>query len=339
MIDNTRHELGTTQAFMENQYKILVVESKNYIVDIVQNAIKNHFGNVEVYAAPNLTEAHYRLQEIDFDIMLISFELANGSSTEFIRRVKKQKNTLPIVVFISKEGCTDSETKLKLLDAGTTLFIETPFTTQEIISVISNLVALNEAHRGLEHADNIMRALMRAIEARDPYTIGHAERVGEYSLAIFDAVGLKGEQRQDLYAGCLLHDVGKIGLGDDILKSSESLTEEQYDRVKQHPIAGARITESIHRLKGATPVILQHHEKLNGGGYPYGVEESDIHILAQICAIADIYDSLTTNRSYRSAMNTEDALRITEEEVQRGELNRFFFNTFKGEILDVKENS
>jgi|GEM_PF-5680730 len=316
-------------------YKVLIVEDDLSINQLLQNSIIDAYENIRVYTANSLKEAYELFSEVDFDIIILDYMLTNGKSNDFIRHVKGKKRILPIIVIT---GWGSIEVKMELLEAGATIFVEKPFDMREILILISNLIQLNETYRGLEHAQNVIDALVKAIEQRDTYTEGHAERVAEYAVKIFDNAGLRGEQRQDLYTGCLLHDIGKMGIPDYILKSDQPLKRDssEFELIKAHPRAGFDICKDIHLLKPSLPVILQHHEKLDGSGYPQGLRSEDINILAQISAIADIYDALTSKRMYRDSNSPKDAIQIMEEEVENNKLNKFFFLIFK-RIVEKEE--
>lgn len=317
---------------VSSYYKILLAEDDQYITDIVKTSVYNTYGNVQLYSTDTVAEAFKLFNKIDFDIILVDYKLTNGTTLEFVRIAKQKKSILPIIVISS---FMDLEIKMDLLAAGATVFIDKPFTIPEILAVLKNLLALNETYRGLEHAENIIEALTRAIELRDPYTEGHAKRVSEIAVRIFDAVGLKGEQRRDLYVGCLLHDIGKIGIPDAILKEGKTLQRNsaEFELLKTHPQAGYDICKDIHQLKPALPVILQHHERMDGSGYPNGLYGRDINILAQIAAIADIYDALTSKRTYREAKTPKEAIEIMEKEEDK--INSFFFNVLKTRVITI----
>lgn len=317
-------------------YNILIVDNDSYTLSVVDNiAIQKPF--VRVYPASNLSEARDVYEKHNFDVVIINFTEVNGNTFDFISSLKDDKIMLPVIVLTECTGCVDPEDRLRFLQAGATFFLEKPFTLLELMTIIENLLSLNEAYNNLEHADNIMRALNRAIEARDPYTKGHAERTADIAVRIFDRVGLAGEQREDLYSGCILHDIGKIALPDSILKSAEKLTKEQYELVKKHPTNGKLICLGLHKLKEAIPVIEQHHERLDGTGYPKGRTANDIHILAQIAAVADIYESLTSNRSYRKAMTRTEALEIIDKEKEEGKLNAHFVSVLHAVVQDMEQ--
>jgi HD-GYP domain-containing protein (c-di-GMP phosphodiesterase class II) len=149
---------------------------------------------------------------------------------------------------------------------------------------------------------NSVRMLAAAIDAKDPYTRGHSERVGRYSVAIGKNLGLPEKEMRNLRVSALLHDVGKIGIDDRILRKPGALSEDEFEVMKQHPAKGAAIMSGVAQLIDIIPGMKYHHEKWSGGGYPDGLEGEQIPMQARIVAIADTFDAMTTNRPYQKAM-------------------------------------
>jgi len=153
-----------------------------------------------------------------------------------------------------------------------------------------------------------IRMLAAAIDEKDPYTRGHSGRVAKYSLTIAQEMGLDSVAMDKLRISALLHDVGKIGVDDNVLKKPGKLTEDEFTLMKQHPVKGANIMRPVAQLKEMLPGIELHHERMDGGGYPYGLKGHEIPMMARIIAVADTFDAITTNRPYQSAMDLEYAM-------------------------------
>ena len=153
-----------------------------------------------------------------------------------------------------------------------------------------------------------IRMLAAAIDEKDPYTRGHSGRVAKYSIILGDGLGLSAEDLDRLRIAALLHDVGKIGVDDRVLKKPGKLTDEEFELMKQHTVKGANIMRPVSQLKDMLPGIELHHERMDGQGYPYGLSGEQIPIMARIIAVADTFDAITTNRPYQSAMDLEYAL-------------------------------
>jgi putative nucleotidyltransferase with HDIG domain len=169
-------------------------------------------------------------------------------------------------------------------------------------------VALAEAESEAAYTGAI-RALAAALDARDPYTAGHSERVSVLSVAIARALDLPDEEVEVLRLGALLHDIGKIGVPDEILRKPTALTDAEFAAIKQHPVLGARILRSVPFLSRHIPIVELHHERPDGLGYPLGLRSDDIPLAARIVHVADAYDAMTSARAYRSAMPSSAALR------------------------------
>jgi putative nucleotidyltransferase with HDIG domain len=160
----------------------------------------------------------------------------------------------------------------------------------------------------------LLRALTAALDAKDPYTQGHSDRVAKVSLAIAEKLNLSDKKRETIEYAALLHDVGKIGIEDAILRKPGPLTEGEYIIVKQHPVIGFDIVSKVDFLKEIAGLIRSHHERCNGSGYPDGKKQTDLPIESLILAVADVFEALTSDRPYRKAYSVEEALIIMENE-------------------------
>jgi membrane protein implicated in regulation of membrane protease activity len=187
-----------------------------------------------------------------------------------------------------------------------------------IVSVLS-LISLIILHRFLSHLETvkkaydhrlegIVKAVIQTLEMKDPYTRGHSERVAEYALRLAKATGkFNKEELRYFYFACLLHDVGKIQIPDAILTKPGKLTKEEFELVKQHPVIGAKAVKDVDGIANNIGVILHHHERFDGKGYPHGLKEKEIPFLARITSIADAFDAMTSSRAYRDALPIEVA--------------------------------
>nr|MDA3833583.1 HD domain-containing protein [Spirochaetales bacterium] len=155
-------------------------------------------------------------------------------------------------------------------------------------------------------------ALAEAINSRDPYTGGHTRRVAKYSIQMAKALGLSTKESEDLRLAAILHDMGKVGIDDAILRKSGVLSPEEKELMKKHPKIGTDILEHIDEMSGVIPGVLHHHEWFDGSGYPDGLHTEQIPLAARIIAIADAFDALTTDRPYRQASEKQAALEIMQ---------------------------
>jgi HD-GYP domain-containing protein (c-di-GMP phosphodiesterase class II) len=160
-----------------------------------------------------------------------------------------------------------------------------------------------------------IKALAAAIDGKDPYTRGHSERVSRFSVAMAERLGLPDDEVEKIRISALLHDVGKIGIDDNILKKPAALTNEEYEIMKQHPQKGYKIMSQIPAMKDFLPGMYMHHEMIDGRGYPQGLKGDEIPMQARIVSVADTFDAMTTDRPYSRALKIEEALKIIQSYV------------------------
>jgi len=158
-----------------------------------------------------------------------------------------------------------------------------------------------------------IKALNKAVEVKDPYTSGHASRVGEYAIKLAQALKLPDNRIEKIRIAAILHDIGKIGISDSILNKTGVLTDDEYEAIKQHPLIGAQIVDNVDFLRDVTEIIKYHHERYDGKGYPEGIDGENIPMEAAILSIADVYDAMTSDRPYRKALPVEKALTEIEK--------------------------
>lgn len=183
--------------------------------------------------------------------------------------------------------------------------------TDQVESFISDLQRAAQENRELFLGT--VKALAAAIDGKDPYTRGHSERVARFSTAIAQRLDLPDEEIEKVRISALLHDVGKIGIDDRILKKPAALTDDEFELMKQHPQKGHKIMSQIPAMREFLPGIYMHHEMINGGGYPQGLKDEEIPLQARIISVADTFDAMTTDRPYQKAKNFGDALARIEE--------------------------
>lgn len=182
-------------------------------------------------------------------------------------------------------------------------------TTKQIYN--NNISKLQELNNN-EHLAYI-ETLRRTVDAKDKYTRGHSDRVAQYSILIGKKLGLSYEDLETLRIGGLFHDIGKIGIPDNILLKTSKLTDYEYDEIKKHPSIGAYILENSKIFANIIPIVLHHHERYDGKGYPYNLKGEDIPYMARIVAISDTFDAMTSKRCYRDSLS----INIVKEEFKR----------------------
>lgn len=212
---------------------------------------------------------------------------------------------------------------------------DAPYTQEDVqlITIFGAQIAIAldnaRAYRELKELNlGTITALITAVEARDYYTRGHSERVAKYAVTIARKLGLSHKEIEDLHVAGLLHDIGKIGISDLILNKRGSLTDEEYEVIKQHPGIGAIIVEEIKPLQRIVPLIYHHHERFDGSGYPDGLAGEDIPLGARILAVADTVEAMTSSRAYRPNMSVEQSMRLLEGGAD-GQLDPMLLAIFK----------
>lgn len=266
------------------------------------------------------------------DILFTDHLMDGLTGIEVLRKIRGEGYDFPIIMVTGDE---DEALMIQALELGATDFLKKPLHLPEFKARATNLVRLREAQLKIEdHADGLQREvdratadilkremeslliLAKAAEYRDPHTAGHLSRVSRYSLLIGRGVGLSPDELDRLYHGAPLHDTGKIGIPDSILLKPGKLTDEEFEVMKSHPKIGYDImnqARSPYMQMGAV-IALSHHEKYDGTGYPGGISGDQIPLEGRIVAIADVFDALTSRRSYKNSWEISDALAYLQKE-------------------------
>ena len=185
--------------------------------------------------------------------------------------------------------------------------------TLELLKLLLKISALfisakKDYERRMIFQKEVIRSMIRIIELKDKYTKGHSERVANISVKIAKRLGLSAEDVDMVHWVGIIHDIGKVGIPDEILNKAMKLTKEEYEIVKKHPTLGEQVINQMSYLKDLAPIVRHHHEKWDGTGYPDGLKGKEIPLLSRILAVADAFDAMTSDRSYRKALSIEEAL-------------------------------
>jgi putative two-component system response regulator len=243
------------------------------------------------------------------DLVLLDVVMPGMSGVEVCRELKARNDTrLTPVVLIT--GSQDRGHRLAGLDAGADDFLSKPIDVAEFRTRVRSLLRMKRLTDELESTEAIMTMLGQIVEARDPYTEGHCERLAQYATALGAALGLDPFDLDTLNRGAALHDVGKIAVPDGVLLKQGRLSSEEMMLMKQHPVVGDNLCRTVRSLERVRPIVRSHHEREDGRGYPDGLSAGEIPLLAQIVGVVDVFDALTTNRPYRRAMTTDAAYEI-----------------------------
>jgi putative two-component system response regulator len=267
------------------------------------------------------------LRHVAVDLVLLDVQLPGANGFEVCARLKEQPDTrlVPVVLVT---GLGERESKIAGLRVGADDFITKPFDPEELQARAAALIRLKQQTDDLDSTEGILRSLALIIEARDEYTDGHCERLARYSVALGQRLALSAEDLSALERGGYLHDIGKIGIPDAVLSKPSSLTPAEFELMKQHTIIGDRLCGELRSLRLVREIVRQHHERLDGSGYPDGLRGDQVSKLAQIVSIADLYDAVTTARPYRNALPPEHAYDELRDEARRGLRATAFVETF-----------
>src|SRR6202451_2369941 len=245
------------------------------------------------------------------DLILLDVMMPGVDGLEVCRRIKATPETrLTPVVLIT--GLSETEDRIKGINSGADDFLSKPIDFNELLARTRSLLRLKQYTDELENAEGVLFSLAQSIEARDPYTSGHCERLAEVSSRLGEKLGLPDEDIKALRRAGIVHDIGKIVVPDAILLKPGPLSTDETETMRKHPVVGERICAPLRTFRLVLPIIRHHHERHDGSGYPDGLRGDEIPLSAAILQLADVYDALTTNRPYRMASLPDIALRIME---------------------------
>ena len=307
--------------------RLLIVDDEAAVRGVLHDLLEQSYDCAEASSAE---EALSLLRVSSYDLVISDITMAGMSGLEMIPHIK---SISPDSVIVMVSGMQTIESAINALRLGAFDYLMKPFDLRQVEAVIERahkhhelIVAkqkyenhleelvdqrtaeLDDALGSLENAyRSTLQALTAALETRDAETHGHSERVVTFSLRLGCEYGLDANEMKALEFGSLLHDIGKIGVPDAILRKPGKLTDEEWERMREHPLHGQQILRGIKFLEGAGRVVAQHHEKWDGSGYPIGLRGEEIDICARIFAVADAFDAITSDRVYRRAQTYEAA--------------------------------
>lgn len=329
---------------LNTDYKIIAVDKNNSISKALKKMVKS-----DKYSLKNCNKISEVLEEIqvkNYDILLLDFSDKPKEKLKVLQQIRNINQEIYIIVLIdpkipksflkelkelSVQGYCEKNDKLEQLP----LFIESAVKSIDQMRTIINInEELMQSKEKIEKAYlESIETLRFTVEAKDNYTRGHSDRVSEYSVLIGKKLGLSNKDLETLKIGGLFHDIGKIGISDSILLKNGKLTDKEYDEIKSHPIIGKNILSNAAIFQDIIPIVLYHHERYDGKGYPYGLADKDIPLLARIVAVADAFDAMTSRRSYRNELDIE----FVKEEL-KSKMGTQFDPVVATTFLDVLNN-
>lgn len=333
---------------------VIVVDDDFIITDTISTYLELTT-DYRVLAFNDPREALQWLEGVKFDVVISDFMMPDMNGLDFLSHIKKKA---PEVVMILLTGYADKENAIRAINELELFqYIEKPWDNEELCMIIKNglekknlVVELTKKVEELElshikiedqkdeisrlyemlqkdyesemeNVENVLVALAKAIEAKDKYTEGHTDRVSHIAVKIGEKLELSEEQLKILKIGGLVHDIGKIGVPENILNKPGKLDYEEFEVIKTHPVIGEEICKPLKSLDYVLDIIRQHHEKLNGTGYPDGLRGDQIAIEPRIVAVADIFDAISSDRPYRGKMSAGEIISVMKKEKEAGNLD------------------
>lgn len=327
-----------------NDYKIIVVDDEQGIVDSLSIFLKR--SGYDFTGLTNPLEAIERVRNEHFDMMILDFMMDPIHGDEVVEEIRKFNKDLYILLLTGHKDLAPPLETIKRLEIQgyceksdkfdqLLLLIESGIKSIEQMNTIKTInKQLHDKNEELERAYlDTIGILRQTVEAKDPYTRGHSDRVSEYSVLIGKKLGLDEKTLHILKIGGLFHDIGKIGIPDSILLKESKLSDEEYSQIKNHPMIGVHMLGDAAIFTDILPIVKHHHERYDGRGYPSQLVGDDIPYVARIAAVADTFDAMTSKRSYRDSLPID----VVRAEIERCSGTQFDPNIAKV-FLDIMNN-
>jgi putative two-component system response regulator len=313
-----RKTAGQKAGLDRESISVLVVDDEAGVRSLIRFALTREGFSVDT--ACTVTEARECLRTRPYDLVICDYDLPNESGMDLLLHITRVHPDLPFIMLTAHENAVLAR---RAIAAGALDYLTKPFDIHQLGRVIEqNLERFNTSRRrALKLTDEVLsgtiRALVAAVDAKDPYTATHTERVTRLALTLGRALSLNSEELRVLEFASLLHDVGKIGVPGQILRKPGPLNDEEWAVIKQHPVGSAAIVSEVGQLTEVATIVRHHHERIDGGGYPDGLCDDAIPYLARVITVADAYEAMTSDRAYRRAFTPMRAREVIEENLGR----------------------
>jgi putative two-component system response regulator len=319
----------------DRKFKVLAADDLPENLALMRDILQSP--KCEVILAANGKEALEKAFHHRPDLVLLDVMMPELDGYEVCQRLKTHRETqlIPVVMITA---LTDLGDKIRGIEAGADDFLNKPFNLAEFAARVRSLLRLKQITDELENAETVLFSLALGVEAKDPNTVGHCERLSRYSVWLGEKLGLDSGSLKALQRGGILHDIGKLGIPDSILLSPNALSGEEWTVMRQHTLIGERICQPLRSFRPVLPIIRYHHERWDGGGYPDGLRGEEIPLTARILQMVDVFDALCSQRPYKPpyAVNTVlDRLRLEARQGWRdGDLTYEFIHLVETRQLE-----
>ncbi len=286
---------------------ILFVDDESYILDIAEAMFEQQ--GISILTASNGQDAIEKVRNYEVAVIVSDHHMPGMMGLELLPRIK---TISPDTVKILMTGFADLETAIEAINRVEVFrFIVKPWENTQLVELVMDAMKRYRLIKSIVKGDEAtMLSLVRALELKDSYTKGHSERVAQYALAVAQEMKLSEKRIKAIQYGSWLHDCGKIGVSENILNNEGPLDDAETHIVRNHPMWGADVARKARLAETIVNIVLYHHERFDGKGYPSGLIGAEIPLEARIVAVADIYDALTTERPYRKAYDKDRALQM-----------------------------
>ncbi|MCA9483574.1 MAG: response regulator [Nitrospina sp.] len=309
---------------MQTPPAILVADDDAASRELIEIILSSE--NYHIVTAQNGNEVLELIRQTPVDLILLDVLMPGMTGMEVCRKLKSDPEfqLIPIIFLTALDQMED---RVESFDLGVNEFMSKPFSPPELLARVKSLLKIKSLTDSLESAFNVVITLGGLVEARDPYTGGHISRVCSIALKLANMLGLSAGETEELEIGCRLHDIGKIGIPDTVLLKEGKLTREEFDVIRTHSKTGFDLCKELDSLGKARDIILNHHEKLDGSGYPNGIKGDAISLPVRIATVSDIFDALTSNRCYRPGLSPKDAFEIMGRDAKENKIDEDVFNS------------
>ncbi len=301
-------------------YQILIVDDEPLQRQLLRDLLDTSDLKFQLEEAEDGQEALHKLTLHNYDVILTDKSMPILDGDELCRRIRKNE-ALRLIPIIMVTGSDTNEALSKSFAAGATDFVRKPYNPQELYARIKSAVQNKRQTDQLDSAESLLFALARMVEAKDATTGDHCTRLAHMGTVFGEFLGLDQTQIEALRRGGILHDIGKLGIPDSILLKAGGLTDAEWVIMREHTTIGTNLCSSLFSMRHVVPIIIGHHERWDGSGYPNGLAGENIPLLARIFQLLDIYDALASVRPYKKSMSREQVIAIMEEETAKGWLD------------------